>query len=115
MKVALLNLTINQVDCAVSHRVEPKHDATLDLRFDAQRIDGKAAIDHTDHAIDGEGAILLNSHFDRLRDWRDRIDPSGHAAATTSRQGLIPTGDVFEPKEQLMHPVVVAGQVESKR
>ena len=96
MKVALLDLAIYQIDPAVSHRVESQHDAALNLSLDSQGIDSKAAIDHADHAINGEGAIKGDRHFDRLCDVGHRVDPSCHAAPPSGCQGLIPVRGFFE-------------------
>ena len=109
MKVALLNLTRDEINGAVSHRVESQHDAALNLGLDPQGIDSKTAIDHADDAIDGESAIAGNRHFDRLCDGGDRLNPSRHTASPSDRQRLVPVCGFFESQEYLVHSVVISG------
>ena len=68
MEIALFDLPFIDINRAKRDRVEAEHDTAMDLRFDTERIDRKAAIDHANNAVNGIGAIISDRDFDRISD-----------------------------------------------
>ena len=67
VEIALLDTPVLQRDLAPKRRAQSIDDGALHLRFDRVRIDGDAAIDRADHALDGDLAIRRDGNLGDLR------------------------------------------------
>ena len=85
-------LSVLQGDLAIKCRRDAKDDRALDLRSDGVGIDGNAAIDRADKAVDANLSIPRHLDFGNLRRVGLEDELQGDAAAETLWQRLSPAG-----------------------
>ena len=86
VEISLFDLPIFECDRALGHQLnEAERQASLDLTFDRERIDGEPQIDRRRRAVNARSAIL-HRHIDRQTDCRPETFVHGNAAACANRE-----------------------------